>query len=350
MGVNNSKEKYKKLIRAAYAAGLSVFVMVAFVAVLIYGFGADNRLVKTASCIIPYPAAVVDWKFISLYDLENDTNAVKSFYEKQDFSDLGLRVDFSTSDGEKRLAIKRKNILSRLIENKLIEEEAKKRGIVLTEEIIDQEVERKLRDWGSEEYVKKNVLSLYGWTMEDFKEKVVKPDIYREKLFADIRETSQSFKEARQKIEKARKELEDRQNFGEIAGKYSEGESAKNKGDLGWFSYDQMLPEISGVAGKLEKGKISEIVESPLGYHIVMVDDKKTEDDQEKVKIKQIFVRTPNVGDWLSEKEKNAKINVLAKGIFWNKESCEVEFVDDSLKDFENNLINNSKDDISVLF
>jgi len=246
-------DKKIKLAAVAYAAALIVFAVIVFVAVLIYGFGVNNRLVKAVSRVVPYPAAIVDWEFISFSDLENDTEAVKNFYEKQDFSDLGLRVDFSTADGKKRLAVKRKNILSKLIENKLIEKEARKRGIILTEEMIDQEVERKLREWGSEEYVKNNMLNLYDWTMDDFKNKIVKPDIYRDKLFADIRETDQSFRAAREKIEKARMELKDRQNFGEIAEKYSEGESAKNKGDLGWFNYGQMLPEISEAAGKLKK-------------------------------------------------------------------------------------------------
>src|SRR5690606_29530096 len=59
-------------------------------------------------------------------------------------------------------------------------------------------------------------------------------------------------------------------NFEELAQEHSDDPgSAANGGSLGRFSRGQMVPEFSDAAFSLEIDGISDVVESPFGYHII---------------------------------------------------------------------------------
>ena len=64
-------------------------------------------------------------------------------------------------------------------------------------------------------------------------------------------------------------------SFAELAKEYSEGPSAREGGDLGYFSRQDMVRSFSDVAFALEAGQVSDIVTTPYGYHIIKSIDKK---------------------------------------------------------------------------
>lgn len=89
--------------------------------------------------------------------------------------------------------------------------------------------------------------------------------------------------EAKKIIERLKKG----EDFAQLAKKYSiDTASAKNGGDLGYFSRGQMVPEFEAAASRLNPGGISEPVKTKFGYHIIKVTDKKVGQvvDFEKVK------------------------------------------------------------------
>lgn len=73
-----------------------------------------------------------------------------------------------------------------------------------------------------------------------------------------------------------------KENFSEVAKKESDDTgSGESGGDLGQFSKGQMVPQFEVVAFALAVGVISEPVETPFGYHLIIVDEhasKKLED------------------------------------------------------------------------
>jgi len=355
MGADKSKSKDSnkkiKITTALYAVAILIIACIVLMGVLIYGFGMDNQITQKSAQIFPYPAAVIDGvNFISLKSVETNLRAVKRFYENQDFGSIGLQVDFTTADGQKRLKVKEKDLLGKMIENRIIEILANKNGIVLTKDSINQEVAKQLAQYGNQEDLTDKLQRLYGWTINDFEEKIVKPDMYKNRLAEKLKQTDPSIIQAKTKIEQAAADLKAKKDFADVAKNYSDGDSAKNGGELGWFSADQMLPELSVAAFNMKKDDISDVIESSLGYHIIQLEDKKTENNVDKVRLKQIFVRTRSFPDWLLEQEKSIKIYIPLKDFYWNKDGGNMEFKNNELKQFEENLDKNSPNDASVLF
>ncbi len=80
---------------------------------------------------------------------------------------------------------------------------------------------------------------------------------------------------ARAKAETARERALAGEDFAELARELSEGPSASKGGDLGFFSRDQMVPVFADVAFALEPGQISEVVRSGFGFHVIKVEETR---------------------------------------------------------------------------
>ena len=70
-------------------------------------------------------------------------------------------------------------------------------------------------------------------------------------------------------------ELKKGADFAELAKAKSKDPGSADGGDLGYFTKDQMVPEFSEVAFKLDKGQLSEPVKSQFGWHVIKVEDKR---------------------------------------------------------------------------
>ncbi len=79
-------------------------------------------------------------------------------------------------------------------------------------------------------------------------------------------------------------------DFGEAAKEYSQGPSAPNGGDLGYFTKGRMVPEFENAVFALNVGEISEPVITQFGWHIIKVFDKRLNaEKQEEVKASHIL-------------------------------------------------------------
>src|SRR3954465_11756316 len=81
-------------------------------------------------------------------------------------------------------------------------------------------------------------------------------------------------------------ELKKGADFAELAKTKSKDPGSADGGDLGYFTKDQMVPEFSEVAFKLEKGALSEPVKSQFGWHVIKVEDKRNRQPPEFEKVK----------------------------------------------------------------
>jgi peptidyl-prolyl cis-trans isomerase C len=80
--------------------------------------------------------------------------------------------------------------------------------------------------------------------------------------------------QAKTKAEAILKDLKAGKDFAATAKANSQDPgSAANGGDLGYFEKGQMVPPFDAAAFSMKPGQMSELVESPFGFHIIKVAD-----------------------------------------------------------------------------
>ncbi len=79
----------------------------------------------------------------------------------------------------------------------------------------------------------------------------------------------------REEAEKVLKELKAGAKFEDLARKYSKDGSKEFGGDLGYFTYEEMVPEFSKAVFALKVGEVSKPVKTDYGWHIIKLEDRK---------------------------------------------------------------------------
>ena len=96
-------------------------------------------------------------------------------------------------------------------------------------------------------------------------------------------QTAENKSAVKEKIESLKKELEQGADFSELAKKHSQDTgSASEGGDLGWVALGEMVKPFEQVLFEMDlndKGKdtVSEVVETQFGYHLIKLDDVRSE-------------------------------------------------------------------------
>ena len=112
-------------------------------------------------------------------------------------------------------------------------------------------------------------------------------------LLMTVGKTDAEVEEIRQKAADVLKQANKGAKFEDLAKKYSEDPGTKDKGgDLGWLTQGQTVPEFEKTAFGLEKGKISDLVRTQYGFHIIKVLDKETAHTKPLDEVKD-SIRTP---------------------------------------------------------
>jgi peptidyl-prolyl cis-trans isomerase SurA len=84
--------------------------------------------------------------------------------------------------------------------------------------------------------------------------------------------------DAKAKIERIRERIDLGAKFDEQAKLNSEDGSASKGGELGWISPGDTVPDFEAAMGRLKIGELSAPVRTPFGWHLIEVEDRRTQD------------------------------------------------------------------------
>lgn len=92
-----------------------------------------------------------------------------------------------------------------------------------------------------------------------------------------LKSSSQDAEEARRQVQARAAEVRQKaalgENFAQLARQYSEDDSAKAGGDLGFVTRGQLLQPLDDAAFSLKPGELSQVIATDVGFHILRVDE-----------------------------------------------------------------------------
>jgi peptidyl-prolyl cis-trans isomerase SurA len=217
---------------------------------------------------------------------------------------------------EKVLSKLREDILNRMIDEKLADQESQRVGVSVEESEIDQRMAQMAVQQSMSKEALNEALEAEGFTWEEYrnrlreqmlrmklinmevKSKIAITEKEIEDYYEKHKETFQKEKKYRlrmilvkvpssggahemgaalKKMEAVVEQFEKGVAFKELARRYSEAGTAKDGGDLGFFALDELSSEFRETVRGMKEGEISPILQTPLGYQVVMLEQIKTE-------------------------------------------------------------------------
>src|SRR5580692_5664222 len=218
---------------------------------------------------------------------------------------------------------RKKNALRELIDQSLLVQRAKDMGISVEPDVIEQldqiRIENKLPSMEALE----EAVSKQGLNWEDFKnnirtglltKKVIgsevgshinipkdeiqkyydehKPEFMRPEQVAlrsiEVNTTGKDATEVaelKKKAETARKRIQDGEDFGEIAKRYSDGATAKQGGYLGQYKRGELSKELEDTVFGMKRNDLTEVLETKQGFLIMQVMEHYDEGEQSLAKV-----------------------------------------------------------------
>lgn len=164
-----------------------IFICLSFILTVFFVPKIDNSFIKTINQFVTVPAIIIDGQFISYDDYKSEIRSVKLYLDKE--KNHGIITEIPSNNEIK------KSVQDYLIRREILHILAKENNLVLTKQDFDAEIKKITERSRSVESFAKTLDSFYGWTIDDFKNKVIEPYLIgiklQQKLFPNITDTNE---------------------------------------------------------------------------------------------------------------------------------------------------------------
>ena len=256
--------------------------------------------------------AVVDGEVISTAAYRQELNRALYMVTSQ------YSVDWNDPQNQAPLPALQQQVLEQIIQRVVLRRLAAKEGVSIDSQAVDTEVTTlqarvqqsgQYADWAAflkensmtEEYLRSLIADnlMFDAMSKSHGGPTSVEQVHASHILVATQETGQ---EVLDKLAKG-------EAFADLAAQYSTDTGSKDQGgDLGWFPRGVMAPEFEEAVFSLEPGKISQLVQTTFGYHIILVHEKAVRELESSLldQVQQKQFQT-----WIGEQETKMSIERL---------------------------------------
>lgn len=337
--VEQTDAKKKDLLPVFLVLGGLILALLAVAGLGVYRVYAKTATDKFSVLVakaLRLPAIKVGDDLISYQDYVDDIKAIHAMRQYDQKQREGGVAPERSPGAELVDEQMTDQVLWRLVNNLLVKNAAAKYGVIVEDADIQNLKDQMYKNMEKEyndallaqktdakdvpDYMNRQLLERYGWSMDIYEQKVMRPFILQTKLAQKLKGDTQLKEELHVKAQNVLQEVKNGADFAALAKQHSEDSSNEQGGDLGWFGRGDMVPEFEQAVFSLKKGEVfPSVVETVYGYHIIRLDDKKTEKvknvsgklvNAEKARASHILFRFADLITYLDKTVRSAKINL----------------------------------------
>ncbi len=246
-------------------------------------------------------------------------------------------------------------LLRKMIRERLAEQEIKRLKIIVSDSEVDRAIERIKKENGLSDAQLKMVLSQDGQTFDQFRDQIRK-DIERSRLLERVfkaktvisdeqidqylAQNQDTVKERRhlavivfpfhegmsekdmaklkEAADKVYRRLQKGESFAKLARRYSRGPTAKDGGDIGYISTDDLAPALEKATRGLGPGETTPVIQTDGGYYILKLLDVRRQgvdkvDSNARERVRRLLMRKEinrKFEAWIKDLENRSYIHV----------------------------------------
>ena len=275
------------------STGLFITALIAFFTyctLALYRFKSTSGFLYGVTRVIPFPIAKAGPDFVSYENYLFELRHYIHYYQSQQ------KVDFNDTLGKQQLASYRSRALQKVIDDAYVKELAAQNHVSISDQELNSEIDlvRSQNRLGANEKGFEDILrDNFGWTINDFK-RSLRQEMLAQKLTAKL-DTATSAR-AQQALDELNKGV----SFADVAKKYSDDSTSKDKGGSYGILIDKTNRYISAQVTQtlfdLKPGQTSGIINT--GFTLEIVKNLGIQDG--KVKAAHIVFTLKDINNFLN--------------------------------------------------
>lgn len=282
--------------RVLLAVGAAMVVCTGLTA-LTYAWEPTGTFVRTVSRVVPYPAVVVGNDVTTIAEYLRERDALEAYF-------VSAAQESGSAPSEEEIAA---SIVETIVHKSAVGHLAAEAGVTADAARVEALYAQAAGN-ADEALFARQLSEMFGWTPEEFRERVVAPVVLAAQLGESVASDAVIQQPRRADAEAALARLAAGEAFSTVAADTSSDLSAAEGGDAGFVNMSDLPPAWAEAVAALAIGEHSGVVDGNESYFIFLLTDRVGAGDTEQARLSVISIPKVTLEEAIQEYLESARV------------------------------------------